>query len=78
MPLEKSSPHVAQGKRYAEIGEELDISDRTVEVHVRHAKRKLDVDRRTQLVARYLEPSTQLEATTPECLTLRMWGLTRT
>jgi non-specific serine/threonine protein kinase len=49
--------HIAQGKRYAEIGQDLDISDRTVEVHVRNAKRKLDVGSKSDLVAWYLEPS---------------------
>ncbi|RDI35397.1 non-specific serine/threonine protein kinase [Lentzea flaviverrucosa] len=48
--------HIAQGKRYAEIGDELDISDRTVEVHVRNAKRKLDLPSKSQLIAWFLEP----------------------
>lgn len=48
--------YVAQGKRYAEIGDELDISDRTVEVHVRNAKRKLDINSKNELIAWFLEP----------------------
>ncbi|MFD9701243.1 ATP-binding protein [Lentzea sp. NPDC059081] len=48
--------HLAQGKRYAEIGRDLDIADRTVETHVRNAKRKLDLPSRTQLIAWFLEP----------------------
>lgn len=47
---------LAQGKRYAEIGRDLDIADRTVETHVRNAKRKLDLHTRSDLVAWYLDP----------------------
>lgn len=54
--------HLAQGKRYAEIGQDLDISVRTVEVHVRNAKRKLDVSNKLELVAWYLEPSSNTSA----------------
>ncbi|SDP93953.1 regulatory protein, luxR family [Lentzea jiangxiensis] len=49
--------HLARGKRYAEIGRDLDIADRTVETHVRNAKRKLDLRSRAELVQWYTNPT---------------------
>lgn len=47
--------HVARGHSYREIGEELYISPKTVENHVRNILRKLHLNRRQELVRYAIE-----------------------
>ena len=42
--------HVARGHTYAEIGEELYISPKTVENHVRNILKKLRLNRKQELI----------------------------
>lgn len=43
---------ILQGKTYAEIGQAIFVSPRTVEHHVSHIKRRLAVDSRSDMIAR--------------------------
>lgn len=53
---------IMQGKTYAEIGQSIFISPRTVEHHVSHIKRRLSVNSRSDLIAKLrvvIDPSLQ-------------------
>ncbi len=54
---------VLEGRTYAEIGEVMFISPRTVEHHVAHIKRRLSVTSRSDLMAK-LRVSVNLATTT--------------
>ena len=47
--------YVARGHKYAEIGEELSISPKTVENHVRNILKKLHLNRKQELIRYALE-----------------------
>lgn len=46
---------VAEGKRNREIAQELWIEESTVETHLHHIFRKLDVSNRTAAAMRYIQ-----------------------
>jgi DNA-binding NarL/FixJ family response regulator len=63
-PMELTvSDLVAEGLTNPEIGEELHISRRTVESHVSHVLRKLDVSSRTKLAAEVVRRAAQTPRT---------------
>lgn len=67
-PLSEREAEVArlvlEGRTYAEIGEVMFISPRTVEHHVAHIKRRLSVTSRSDLMAK-LRVSVELTSTSP-------------